>query len=398
MSAPDRSDPRRQASRDRVIAVLRELGPLSRAAIVEHTALSRATVSSVVGELKASGLVREDSQERVERGSQGRTATLVRLDAAAGIAVGVDFGKQHLRVAVADLGHRILAERAVELPRDQAAEESIAAASGLVCEVLAEARLSRDSIVGVGMGLPGPVDQNSGELGATTILPAWRGVRAAEAMAESLGLPVRVDNDANLGVLGEWTWGAATGTRNSTYLKLATGIGAGLIIDGRLFRGSAGMAGEIGHVIIDPEGPLCRCGNRGCLEMLAGVPPLLDLLRPALGDVTFKDVIELTRAGNAGCRRVITDAGVMIGMAVGSLCNLVNPERVVVGGDLAATGQVLIDGLRTGLARAAIPPAAEIDVVTGVLGERAEVLGAVALALRESGLGFAHAATSARAA
>jgi predicted NBD/HSP70 family sugar kinase len=267
-----------------------------------------------------------------------------------------------------------------------------------VGEVLEEARLSRGSIVGVGMGLPGPVDQTSGVLGATTILPAWRGVRAAEAMAESLGLPVRVDNDANLGVLGEWTWGAAVGTRNSTYLKVATGIGAGLIIDGRLFRGSAGMAGEIGHVIIDPDGPLCRCGNRGCLEMLAGVPPLLDLLRPALGDVALKDVVELTRAGNAGCRRVITDAGVMIGMAVGSLCNLVNPERVVVGGDLAATGQVLIDGLRTGLARAAIPPAAEIEVVTGVLGERAEVLGAVALALRESGLGFAQAAPSARAA
>jgi predicted NBD/HSP70 family sugar kinase len=128
------------------------------------------------------------------------------------------------------------------------------------------------------------------------------------------------------------------------------------------------------------------------------VPALLDILRPALGDVTLRDVLELTRTGNAGCRRVITDAGAMIGMAVGSLCNLVNPERVVVGGDLAAAGEVLLDGLRAGLARAAIPPAADIEVVTGVLGERAEVLGAVALALRESGLGFAHASHPAQAA
>jgi DNA-binding transcriptional ArsR family regulator len=261
MAGRETADPRRQASRDRVVAVLRELGPLSRADIVEHTALSRATVSSVVAELKGTGLVREDSQPAEPRASQGRTPALVRLSASAGIAVGIDFGKQHLRVVVADLGHRVLAERAVELPRDQAAEEGIASATRLVEEVLDEAGLSRGSIVGVGMGLPGPVDQATGVLGATTILPAWRGVHAADAMAESLGLPVRVDNDANLGVLAEWTWGAASGTRNAAYLKVATGIGAGLIVDGHLFRGSGGGGGGGGGGGVERTRPTGCCGG-----------------------------------------------------------------------------------------------------------------------------------------
>jgi predicted NBD/HSP70 family sugar kinase len=261
----------------------------------------------------------------------------------------------------------------------------MAAASGLVEEVLAEARLSRSSIVGVGMGLPGPVDQTTGELGATTILPAWRGVRAAEEMAESLALPVRVDNDANLGVLGEWTWGAATGTRNATYLKVATGIGAGLIVDGRLFRGAAGMAGEIGHLIIDPDGPLCRCGNRGCLETFVAGPALCELLRRSHGPLTVRQLLQLAQEGDAGCQRVVADAGRVVGRAVADLCNYLNPDLVVVGGDLSAAGDLVLEPMREAVRRFAIPAAAEdVEIVAGTLGDRAELLGALALAGHES--------------
>jgi predicted NBD/HSP70 family sugar kinase len=380
-------DTRRRASRNRVVGVLRDHGPLSRAEIVKRASLSRATVSSVIAELKEAGLVLEDAADST--GTQGRTPALVRLHSRAGVAVGIDFGKRHLRVAVADLGHQILAERAVELADDHSAGDGIASAAVLVREVLAEAGLAGDAIVGVGMGLPGPVDQETGELGATTILPGWRGVRAADAMAESLEMPVRVDNDANLGVLAEWTWGAASGARNAAYLKVATGIGAGLIVDGRPFRGAMGMAGEIGHIVIDPNGPLCRCGNRGCLETLAAAPAVLDALRPALGeDVALRDVLALAATGDTGSTRVLHDAGVTIGAAVGALCNLVNPECIVVGGDMAAAGEPLLEGIRRGLSRSAIRPAAQAQILVGVLGERAEVLGAAALALRDSGLGF----------
>ena len=388
------SDRRRQASCERVMGVLRELGPSSRAEIMERTGLSRATVSSVVAELQAAGLVRDDERADGTRSGQGRTPGLVRLDAAAGAALGIDFGKQHLRVAVADLGHQILAERKVEMARDHRAEEGIDTAVALVDEVLAEAEVSRDAIVGAGMGLPGPVDEATGELGSTTILPGWRGVHGAAAMAERLDLPVRVDNDANLGALSEWTWGAASGERDVAYLKISTGIGAGLILGGRPFRGTDGIAGEIGHTIVDANGPVCRCGNRGCLETYVGAPALLEVLRPAHGELTVRELLARCEAGDSGCRRVIADAGRTIGAALGTLCNLVNPGCVVVGGDLAAAGDILLDALRDGLQRSAIPRAAAPRVVAGVLGERAEVLGAVALVLRESGRGFTASVTA----
>lgn len=382
-NGPDR---RRVASRERVLAVLRQRGPLSRAEIARRTALSRATVSSVLAELREAGLLVE-ADATAEGQRAGRRPALVRLDRSAGAALGIDFGKRHLRVAVADLGHQVLAERAVELDPDHDAGHGMRVAAGLVDEVLAEAAIDRHTIVGVGMGLPGPIRRSTGELGSATILPGWVGVRGQQAMSARLGLPVQVDNDANLGALGEWNWGAAKGCADVVYVKVSTGIGAGLILGGRLFRGAGGTAGEIGHTIVDPAGPVCRCGNRGCLETLVGVPAVLELLAPTLGPVTLREVLARAGEGDLGCRRVITDAGTAIGAAAATLCNLINPERIVVGGDLGAAGELLLAPIRDALDRAAIPSAADdVDVVAGVLGERAEVLGAIALVLRDSDL------------
>jgi predicted NBD/HSP70 family sugar kinase len=370
-----------------VLNALRARGALSRAAIAEHAALSRATVSSILGELQDAGLVVASDPRAESDGHVGRPPALVRLDPSAGAAVGIDFGKRHLRVVLADLGHRILAERCLDMAPDHEAAHGIEVAAGLVEEVLAEGGIERDRLAGVGMGLPGPVNQQSGELGSATILPGWVGVRAAHAMTERLGLAVRVDNDANLGAIAEGTWGAAHGFSNVAYLKVSTGIGAGLIVDGRLFRGAGGTAGEIGHTVVDPAGPVCRCGNRGCLETLVGASALLELLRPALGEPTVRDVLTRAEAGDQRCRRVLADAGTAIGAAAANLCNLINPERIVVGGDLGAAGELLLASMRESVLRAAIPSAAaNVEVVAGVLGERAEVLGAVALVLRESGM------------
>ena len=380
MSGGDR---RRRTSRERVIGALRDRGPLSRAEIARHAALSRATVSSVLGELQEAGLVTEMNGAPAEAG-QGRPASLLRLDPSAGTAVGIDFGKRHLRVAVADLGHQVLAERREDMQPDRAAAEDMDLAAELVEAVLAEAGVERSSVVGVGMGIPGPIDPESGELGSSTILPGWVGVRARQAMGERLGLEVSVDNDANLGVLSEWTWGAAQGCANAVYLKASTGIGAGLILDGRLFHGAGGTAGEIGHTIIDPTGPVCRCGNRGCLEMLVGAPALIELLRPTHGELSIRELVAAARSDSTPCRRVIAEAGAAIGTATANLCNLINPERIVVGGDLAAAGELLLAPLREALERSAIPSAGrDVEVVQGTLGDRAEVLGAVALVLRD---------------
>ena len=378
--------------------MLRELGPLPRAEIARRTQLSRATVSSVLAELRDEGLVAE-AEGGQDASRAGRPPALVRLDRSAGVALGIDFGKRHLRVALADLGHHVLAERWAEMQADHEADEDMRIAAGLVEEVLAEAGVGRSDIVGVGMGLPGPIHQATGELGSATILPGWVGVPARAAMTERLRLEVHVDNDANLGALGEWTWGAARGCTDVVYIKVATGIGAGLIVGGRPFRGVGGTAGEIGHTIVDATGPVCRCGNRGCLETLVGVPALLELLAPTLGEVTLRDVVLRAAEGDLGCRRVIADAGTAIGAAAATLCNLINPERIVVGGDLGTAGELLLGPMRDALRRAAIPSAADdVRVVAGELGERAEVLGAIALVLRDSGLAAAgpgHAGSTA---
>ena len=170
------------------------------------------------------------------------------------------------------------------------------------------------------------------------------------------------------------------------YVMISSGIGAGLIIDGRPYRGGGGMAGEIGHVLVDETGPICRCGNRGCLETYISGP---GAHRPAAPqprrDAGRHDIVRLAKGGDAGCQRAIADAGRVLGRAVAAICNVLNPDTIVVGGDLGEAGDLLLDPMREAVGRYAIAPAAEdARVVAGVLGERAQVLGALALALLQS--------------
>jgi len=371
-------------SREAVLAALREHGEMSRGELARKTGLSRPTISSVIAELQQSGQIDEIAASAASVGA-GRPAALLRLNRKAGAALGIDFGKRHLRVALSDLGHQVLAERREELADDHDASAGVELAAQLVDALLAETGTDRDTLVGAGMGIPGPVTGPEGELGSSTILPGWVGVRAAEVMSARLGLDVTVDNDANLGALAEWTQGAGRGCQTLVYVKVATGIGAGLIVDGRPFRGAHGTAGELGHTIVDSRGPICRCGNRGCLETLVGAQALLDDLRPSLGEITVAHMLDCAAAGDPGCRRVIADAGNAIGGALATLCNLVDPQRIVIGGELAAAGDLLLEPARTALTRGAIASAARVELVPGVLGDRGEVLGAIALALRQSG-------------
>jgi predicted NBD/HSP70 family sugar kinase len=381
----------RHLNRLRVIHALREEGQISRADIARRTGLSRSTVSSLVADLQADGLVVERAGQAAASSAQGgRPPVLLAFDPSAGAAVGVDFGHRHLRVAVADLSSRILAERAVPLDTDHAAEEGLVAAADLVHEALAEAGIGADRVIGAGLGLPGPIRQEDQVVGSSAILPGWVGVAAGAELRRRLDIPIFVDNDANLGALAEAAFGAARDASDLIYLKASSGIGAGLILNGRLYRGAAGLAGELGHVLVDSDGIVCRCGNRGCLETLAATGALVELLRRSHGeDVTVPKMLALARDGDLGCRRVIGDAGRAIGRAVSVLLNVLNPELLVVGGDLAVAGDLLLDGVRESIGHAALPAAAEgATVVVGVLGERAEVLGAIALVMSEANRTF----------
>jgi predicted NBD/HSP70 family sugar kinase len=371
----------------RVIDALRTRGAVSRAEIARQTGLSRSTVSSLIGDLQAAGMVVERSAEGVAAaGSQGgRPPVLVSLDSSAGAVVGLDFGHDRLRVAIADLSYVILAESYVELEVDTAAQVALDTAARLVSELIDEAGIQRGRVLAAGMGLPGPIDRQSGLVHSQPILPSWVGLDPAAEMEERLGLPVHLDNDANVGALGESTFGAGRGTHVMAYLRLSAGIGAGLVINGRPFRGARGIAGEIGHVLVDPQGPICRCGNRGCLETFVAGPALCDLLRRSHGPLTVHELLQLAADGDVGCQRVVTDAGRVVGRAVADLCNYLNPDLVVVGGDLSAAGDLVLEPMREAVGRFAIPAAADdVQIVAGALGDRAELLGALALAGHES--------------
>jgi predicted NBD/HSP70 family sugar kinase len=378
----------RERNRLRVIDALRRRGAVSRADIARQTGLSRSTVSSLVSDLQSSGLVIEREVDHAPRGAQGgRPGVLLALDRSAGALLGIDFGHRHLQVAVADLSYSVLAEQHVELEIDHHALNGLDTAASVVDDVLAEAGLERGRILAAGVGLPGPIDRTSGLVHSQSILPAWVGLDPAAEMGKRLGMRVHLDNDANVGALGEWVFGAGAGddVEVMAYVRISAGIGAGLVIGGRIFRGARGTAGEIGHVLVDPQGPICRCGNRGCLETFVAGPALCELLRRSHGPLTVSQLVGLAAAGDAGCQRVIADAGRVVGRALADLCNYLNPDRIVIGGDLSAAGDVLLEPVREAVRRFAIPAAADdVQIVAGVLGNRAEVLGALALAGHES--------------
>jgi predicted NBD/HSP70 family sugar kinase len=371
-----------RANLERVVRAVRLAGSLTQAEIARTTGLSAATVSNIVRELRDNGTV-----QVTPTSSGGRRARSVALSGDAGIVVGVDFGHSHLRVAVGNLAHQVLAEQSEPIDVDASAAEGFDRAEQLVGRLVESTGIGRDKVLGVGLGVPGPIDVESGTLGSTAILPGWSGTNPRQELAGRLGVPVQVDNDANLGALGELVWGAGRGVRDLAYIKVASGVGAGLVVDGRIYRGPGGTAGEIGHITLDEAGPVCRCGNRGCLETFTAARYVLELLRGSHGDqLTIPKMVQLGREGDPGCRRVIGDVGRHIGMGVASLCNLLNPSRVVLGGDLAEAGELVLGPIRESVSRYAIPSAAQrLSVMPGALGARAEVLGALALVLSELG-------------
>src|SRR4051812_715663 len=287
----------RERNRRSLISALSERGLASRADLARITGLSRSTVSSLVAEMQGAGLV----EERHAAASGGRPGLLLALSRSAGVVVAADFGHRRLRVAAFDLAHTVLADSIQDVDIDSPVLDALTTAEDAIADVLERAGATMDEVVGVGMGVPGPISRDSGTLGSSTILPAWVGIPVAAALTERLGVPVYADNDANLGALAEATFGAGRGFSEIAYLKLSSGIGAGLILDGRIFRGRNGTAGEIGHVILDEDGLVCRCGNRGCLETLAGEQGLVEAMRRSHGtDLDLPKLLELAKAGDVG--------------------------------------------------------------------------------------------------
>ncbi|WP_241153904.1 ROK family protein [Nocardioides pantholopis] len=382
---PARAGPldRVRAANRRAVLALLVGGPQSRADICRGTGLSRSTVSGLVAELLASGHLAESAARGTpHKGGSGRPPVLVALATPPGLVAGVDVGHHHVRAVLADRSGRVLAQQHAEVDVDASGRGSLDVAADLVRRTLAGSDRTagpEHRLLVAGMCVPAPVDRRSGTVRGG-ILPGWRGLAPAQELTRRLGVPTVADNDANLGALAELHRGAARGLTDVVYIKLAGGLGSGIVLGGRLHRGATGSAGEIGHVQVAEDGEVCRCGNRGCLETRVAAPRLLRLLRPAYDEeLDVAGVLRLDREGDSGVRRVLGDAGRTIGRALADLCNSLNPQAVVVGGSLGSS-PALVAGVREAVTRYAQPDTATaVQVLPGQLGDQAEALGAVAL-------------------
>ncbi|MET7394782.1 ROK family protein [Dactylosporangium sp. NPDC005572] len=359
---------------------------MSRSALAE-VGLSRSTVAGVVGELLDAGTVVEVADSPRRDRVTGRPPGLVALNGRLGAAVGVEIANGIVRVAVCNVARELLVHESAPADDTGSPAETLRVVDTLVDKLLAATGYERRQVIGAGVAMPGPIQRRTGLTGRACTLKPWVGLDARAVAAEALRLPVLADNDANLAALAELTWGAARGLSDYAYIYSATGIGAGFVLNGALYVGANGTAGEIGHTTINEDGLVCECGGRGCLNTLANPDAITRQLwqshrrRPSI-----EEVIRLAHDGDAGCRRVLADAGTHIGVAMANMYNLLDPELIVLGGNLAAAGAIIIDPLRQSMMRRAIHAGEAVPaVVAGALDQEVVVvIGAAAAVLRDA--------------
>jgi predicted NBD/HSP70 family sugar kinase len=358
---------------------------LSRLDIVDRTGLARGTVAAAVGELVAIGiLVDDDPVVDTATVVQGRPPRQVRMAAEAGFAIGLDIARDHVRAVLCDLlGTPREDTGPIPMAVDRDPDATLLRAARLANDLAAH--VAPDRVLGLGVGIASPVDRVSGTLLSEAVLPRWVGISVADDMARRTGLRVRVINDANAGLLAERRFGAARDVDDAIYLRLSAGIGAGLVADGRIVLGATGVSGELGHLTVVPDGSLCRCGNRGCLETVASPSAICAALAGDGPTFGTEQLLASIAAGRVDALRAVAAAGTMAGRAVAHAVMTVNPSLVVVGGELAEAGEVLLDPMRRAIAASTMRVhSSGLQVVAGVLGDAAGVRGAAAFVLDDA--------------
>lgn len=366
----------REANSARLLNAVRQYGSITQVELADATGLSPATVSTIVKQLLAVGSVETRTTTR-----SGRRAQLVTIAHRSGLLVGVHVGMRALQIAVSDSGFALLANQTLPLPSDHRLDTTLDRTALLTVELIEGLGSSTSEILGIGIGLPAPIDPQAGTIRDAGLMKGWADVNIAELVSARLNTPVAVDNDANLCALGEARFGAARGYRDVLYVHASYGTGGAVIIDGEIHRGPRGTAGEIGHMLMDPQGPICRCGSRGCLDTLVGAQALIDSLRISRGPLSLSDLLEFAADGDPGCRQVVADAGGAIGVAAANLAVAFNPEIVVVGGELAQTGDIFLEPIRSAVNRRVLISRDDtLEVRRGELHTTAAVQGALAFA------------------
>lgn len=375
-----------ESAASRIVNSLAILGEATAAELVKETQLSRSSISSLLTELREANVVFEVRQER---SGLGRPTVKLALNPKLGICAGVLLGHGEIHVGICDVTHQILSEEIFLVDPNYSAEE----AALVVAQLLAKhcSTIGKDvlELIGVGLAISAPIGPK-GRVVYSSILPSWAGKNIGELFAQQLPCPIHIENESNCAAFAEMMWGAARREPNFAMFKFDLGVGGAVVFDNNLLKGAGGLGGEFGHIPLDPTGPVCHCGNRGCLDSLVGGRHLLRLLRSSTGEET--DLSSLTRRAAAGeliYRRILEDAAEVAGRALGVVSNIVNPPMILITGGLAQAGDVFLDPLRKSFDRhslnspARFPDEEAVRLVAGDFLENDNVLGAAALVLRQ---------------
>lgn len=384
-------DPAVGTPTSRIVRMLSERGALSAAQISRLTGLAKSTVSTTLAELRRTEIVVEVGSEYA--GGVGRPATALTLNPLAGTCIGILLGQTEIQLTLADVSHSVLFDRTVQLELDHPPEAAGAIVRDLIREAYRGQRHKQSALLGVGIAMGGPVNPVNGTVIRAGGMPRWAGVDLREFFAPMFeGLPIFCDNESNCAAIAEMTWGAARGHDDFMVYTLDLGVGGAVVVGGKVMRGIAGGAGEFGHMMIDPNGPPCRCGNRGCIETYANFRgPLAEASRNFGRPLRVPDVVEMAIAGDRFCRELIARTGEAGGHGLGIIGSAFNPPLVVVSGRLAASGDILMKPLSESFERHTlikhgdVPAGARTELRPSQFGDNGACIGAVGLVLRHHG-------------
>jgi predicted NBD/HSP70 family sugar kinase len=363
-----------------LLQLIRDADGTTRADLSGLTGLARSTISQRLDQLRAQGLLRELGESD---STGGRPPMMLAFNEDAGVVLAADLGATHSRLAITNLGGTVLAEDSGDMAISAGPEVVLDWADERFHRLLRDVGHEDGDVRGIGIGVPGPVEHATGRPRNPPIMPGWDGYPIPERFADRYRVPVLVDNDVNIMALGEhWTnWREVD---HLLFVKVATGIGCGIVVDGRIHRGAEGAAGDIGHIRVAAEGAeaiTCSCGNVGCLEALAGGAAMARQLSDrGLEAADSRAVVELARAGESAAVQLVRDSGRLIGEVLAASVNLYNPSVIVIGGDVAQAHEQLLAGVREVVYQRSLPLATRhLRVVRSQLADRAGVIGAAVM-------------------
>ena len=361
--------------------LLRDGQPRTRAELAQVTGLARSTITQRVDALLAAGLIAPIGGTAH---TGGRPAARFAWNTQSRVVLAVDLGATHMSVALTDLGRTVLGERTVPMTIADGPAAVLDRVATTATEMLVDA--GHPELAGIGVGIPGPVEHATGKPTNPPIMPGWDSFDVPGHLRKTFHeTPVLVDNDVNLMALGEHSRVWSTHA-HLLFVKVATGIGSGIIADGRLDRGAQGSAGDLGHVRVATYGAdevVCRCGNTGCLEAIAAGPAIAARLREAGSTVeTLQDIVDAVRGGDVSAVHAVRQAGRDIGTVLATCVSMLNPSIIVLGGKLAEAGEFLLAGVREIVYQRSLPLATTgLQIVTSSTGVHAGVLGASAMVI-----------------